>query len=422
VKGRGDFNHTNAAGCHVGSNHDRALALLEFVEHPVALVLLLVTMDGKCWPAVLAKESGDVVGDTLGAGEHEDLAGLVLHDLLDVPEHLVTLLELGNNLDLLSDTVVGGKLHGTDSDLDPVGLVVGSKLADLLGPGGGPHAGLTVGANLSDDLANLRLETHVQHAVSLVEDKVCDAAKIGLAHLEHVDQTTRGSNADFNALSEITDLLALRHTTVDAGVPDAGRLAELADLLLNLDSQLTGGSKDEDDRAVTGCQERLCVDVDDGGETVAESLSGTGLGDTDNVATRESHGPALRLNGGRLGEASSLDLIENVGRKTSLVEGFDGSGDVSAGKSHGVVGAELVDLSLGTGSDGGILLVEGLLELGKSADIVVLLLEASAELAHSVATTEAAATTTSAAASVATIATTVAVAAIISVKKHVSIK
>lgn len=93
-KGLGVCNHTDAAGCHVSGNHDRALAHLELVEHPVALVLLLVTVDGKCWPAVLAKEAGDVVGDTLGAGEHKDLAGLVLHDLLNVPEHLVALLEL----------------------------------------------------------------------------------------------------------------------------------------------------------------------------------------------------------------------------------------------------------------------------------------------------------------------------------------
>jgi len=414
-RGFGVFNHTDAAGSHVSGNHDRALAHLELVEHPVALVLLLVTVDGKCWPAILAKEAGDIVGDALGAGEHKDLAGLVLHDLLDVPEHLVALLELRNDLDLLGDTVVGGKLHGTDSDLDPVGLVVGSKLADLLGPSGGPHASLTVGANLADNLANLGLETHVKHAVSLVEDEVGDAAKVGLAHLEHVDQTTRGSNADLNALSEVTDLLALGHTTVDAGVPDARRLAELANLLLNLDSQLTGGSKDEDDGTIAGCEKRLGVDVDDSGETVTKSLSGTSLSDTNDVATREGHGPALGLNGSGLGEASGLDLVENVGGESSLVESLDGPGNVGTSKGHVVVGAELVDLGLGASSDGRVLLVERLLELGQSADVPLLLLEVGTQLAHPVTATEAAAATARATAVAAVATTTVAVTAVVSV-------
>ena len=414
-KGLGVCNHTDAAGSHVSGNHDRALAHLELVEHPVALVLLLVTVDGKGWPAILAKEAGDVVGDTLGAGEDENLAGLVLHDLLNVPEHLVALLELGNDLDLLGDAVVGGKLHGTDGDLDPVGLVISRKLTDLLGPSGGPHASLTIGANLADDLANLGLETHVKHAVSLVEHEVGDAAKVGLAHLEHVNQATRGSNADLNALSEVADLLALGHTTVDAGVPDARRLAELANLLLNLDSQLTGGSKDEDDRTIAGCEKRLCVDVDDSGETVTKSLSGTGLSDTDDVATRESHGPALGLNSSGLGEASCLDLVENVGGETGLVESLDRPGNVGTGKGHVVVGAELVNVRLGTGSDGRVLLVERLLELGKSADVPLLLLEVGAELAHPVTAATAVATAATTTAAVAAIAATVAVAAVVSV-------
>lgn len=416
--GEGGFcNHTDTTGSHVGGNHDGALAHLELVEHPVALVLLLVAVNRKCGPAILAKETGDVVGDTLGASENQNLAGLVLHDLLNVLEHLVALLELGDDLDLLGDAVVGGKLHGTNSDLDPVGLVVGRELTDLLGPSGGPHASLTVGANLADDLADLGLETHVQHAVGLVENQVGDTAKVGLAHLEHVDQTTGSGNADLDTSGEVADLLALRHTTVDAGVPNARRLAKLADLLLNLDSELTGGSEDEDDRAVAGREERLRVDVNNSGKTVAKSLAGTGLGNTDNIATRESHGPALRLNGSGLSEALGLDLVHDVSREASLVEGLNRPGNVVTGEGHVVVGAELVDIRLRACSDGRVLLVERLLELGHGTEVPVLLLQTSAELTHPVTT--AAATTTAVAStttSVAAIATAIAVAAVISAK------
>jgi hypothetical protein len=42
----GVCNHTDTTGSHVGSNHDGALARLELVQDPIALVLLLVTVNG----------------------------------------------------------------------------------------------------------------------------------------------------------------------------------------------------------------------------------------------------------------------------------------------------------------------------------------------------------------------------------------
>lgn len=104
---RGLFNHTDTTRSHISGNHDGALALLEFVENPVTFLLLLVTVDGEGWPAVLSEEAGDLVGDTLGASEDEALVVLVLHDLLEVLDHLVALLEFRNDLNNLGDAVVG---------------------------------------------------------------------------------------------------------------------------------------------------------------------------------------------------------------------------------------------------------------------------------------------------------------------------
>lgn len=418
---RGVFNHTDTTRSHVSGNHDGALALLEFVENPVTLLLLLVTVDGKSWPAVLSEETSDFVGDTLGASEDEALVVLVLHDLLEVLDHLVALLELGNDLDNLGNAVVGRKVHGTNVDLDPVVLEILSESANLLGPGSGPHASLTVRANLADDLADLRLETHVEHTISLIENEVSNAAKVGLAGLEHVNQTTGSGNTHFDTTSEISDLLTLGDTTVDTGVADARRLAELVNFGLNLDGEFTSRGEDEDDGTVTGGEERLSVDVDNRGQTVGQGLSGTGLGNTDDVATRESHGPALGLDGSRVGKALGLDLVDNVSRETSLIEGLDGLGNVLALDGDLVSLAELVDFSLSALGNGGSLLVEGLLELGKGAHVCetvsmfkwaienmekhtpLLALETGTKLAHSVA---ALATTVAAAAAVTALAAT----------------
>jgi hypothetical protein len=45
-KGRGDCNHTDTTRCHIGGNHNRAFPVLKLTEHPVALSLLFVAVDG----------------------------------------------------------------------------------------------------------------------------------------------------------------------------------------------------------------------------------------------------------------------------------------------------------------------------------------------------------------------------------------
>lgn len=42
----GVCNHTDTTGSYISSNHDGALASLEFVQDPIALVLLFVAVDG----------------------------------------------------------------------------------------------------------------------------------------------------------------------------------------------------------------------------------------------------------------------------------------------------------------------------------------------------------------------------------------
>ena len=348
-------------------------------------------------PAVLAQESGDLIGDTLGACEDQDLVCIILplHDLLEVLNHLVTLLGLADNLDDLGDTMVGSQLHRTDVDLDEVGQEVGSHGANLLGPSGGPHECLTIGTDLANDLANLGLETHVQHTIGLIENQVCDAAEIGLARLEHVNETTRSSNANLNTTRQVADLRALRDTTVNAGVADARRLSELGDFLLNLDSEFTSGGENKNDRSIAGSKKGLGVDVNNRGKAVCQGLSGTGLSDTDDITSGESHGPALGLNGSRRGEALGLDLIHHVAGESGLVESLDRLGDVGSGNGHGVFLTELLNLGGATAGNVRVLLIERLLELGHGAQVPVLFLQVGTEGRHAVTTAAASVTTTS---------------------------
>jgi hypothetical protein len=259
------FVHTDTTGRNVRSNHDGALAGLEFVENPISLVLLLVTMNSylllvwlhcgvggltKCRPSVLTQESGNVVSYTFSACEDEDFIVAIFHDLLEMFDHAVSLFEFRYDLNDLGDSVVCRQVHGTNVDLNEVVQIVASQLTDFLRPCCRPHAGLSVGADLANDFADLRLETHVKHAICFVKDEVSNAAEIGLARLEHVDETARSSNADFDSASKVTNLSALGNTTIDAGVPDAGRFAEFCNFLLNLHCKFSSRGKNENNGTV----------------------------------------------------------------------------------------------------------------------------------------------------------------------------
>lgn len=150
---------------------------------------------------------------------------------------------------------------------------------------------MPVGADLADNLPDLGLETHVQHTIGLVHDKVGDTAQVGFARLKHVNQATGGRDDNLNTTLEITDLGALGGTTVDGGVTNAGvgtvaRKSESANLqlrredvpklralLLDLNGQLTRRSKDKSDRTITRSQEWLAKIVKMSNQTTRMSQS-----------------------------------------------------------------------------------------------------------------------------------------------------
>ena len=249
-------------------------------------------MDSERRPSVLSKVLGDIVGDSLGSGEDDDLSVLV-GDGIEVLDELSSLLEVGADLDELLDVVVGGELHGSDVDLDGVGKEIGSESLNLLGPGGGEEESLSVRSDLSDDLPDLRLETHIEHSVlkrekkrekvselekkkrrsrsrrkiethGLVHDQVGNSSEVDLSGLEHIDKSSRSGDDDLGSSLEIPDLSSLGNSSVDGGVSDSRRLSELGALGLSLDGKLSGRSEDEDDGSVSGGEERLGVDVNPG--------------------------------------------------------------------------------------------------------------------------------------------------------------
>jgi hypothetical protein len=81
---------------------------------------------------------------------------------------------------------------------------------------------LAVWSDLTNNLTNLGLETHVQHAVGLIEDKIRDPAQVGLLRLKHVDQSSGRGDHNLHSTLQVADLGALGGTAIDGSVANAG--------------------------------------------------------------------------------------------------------------------------------------------------------------------------------------------------------
>ena len=79
----------------------------------------------------------------------------------------------------LEDVVVGVESGGPDVDVSVLlSKEVCCQALHLLGPGGAPHQALPVGSDLVHNLADLGLETHVQHSVTIKETLNCDCTVV----------------------------------------------------------------------------------------------------------------------------------------------------------------------------------------------------------------------------------------------------
>ena len=235
------------------------------------------------------------------------------------------LVHILNVLNLLSN-VLRGRTNTSDRQEDIVLQEIPGEHLDIAGEGGGEHERLAVldawHILALNDPANLGLETHVQHAISLVEDQVLDVAKGDSATLDQVDETTGGGNEKIAAALNLAELGANIGTTVDDTWSNPGSVGKLARLVVDLRDKLTGGGKDQGGRvglplaseaSSSSCgwcrwasQEGLGQD----GEQEATSLSRTSLGTSHQVTATHNDGDRVFLNWGGNLVVGELNVLQ----------------------------------------------------------------------------------------------------------------
>lgn len=321
---------------------DWAASSTEHLQSTLTLALGTITVDGGRWEALVDEVIGERICHALGLDEDEGQTSTV--GVKDV-EQDAALVGVLNVLNLLSN-VLGSRSNTADREEDILSEEVACKHLNVPREGGAEHECLAVGGDWHvltlNNAANLRLETHVKHAISLVEDQVLDVGKGDAATLNQIDKTTWRSNEQVTAALNLAKLRANVGTTVDDARTDPRTVGELASLVVDLRDKLTSWSENE--RSWVGLalasEASLLWDVGAGsvleclgedGEEETTSLSGTSLSTSHQITAAHDDGDGVLLH--RCGHlvSSHLDVGDEVVIKRWVGEGGDRLGNALTG-------------------------------------------------------------------------------------------
>ena len=115
-------------------------------------------------------------------------------EMLQIPRHTPTIASIAANalstslrhvLVLVTDIRVGRQRERADGDLDGLLREVACQCLYLSRPGGAPQQSLSVGSNLTENGADLWLETHIQHTIGLIQHQVRHTLEVGSCTTQH---------------------------------------------------------------------------------------------------------------------------------------------------------------------------------------------------------------------------------------------
>ena len=275
----------------IGRHQHLQLATLEIGQCPGAGALALVAVDRGGTDALPGQLFGQAVGAVLGPREHQHLEPLAG---LDEVAQQVALVLLRHQMHALLDQLGGGVAAGHLDITWPMQQAVG-ELTDLVREGRGEQQVLALPRKQCEHLADVADESHVEHAIGLVEHQDLDAGEIDVALADVVEQASGGGHQDVHWLAQGLDLgfdadAAEHHHAGDRQMASVG-----VHRLLDLGRQLAGRGQDQ---AAGATRLRLARAV---GETVqdrqreAGGLASAGLGCGQQVAAVQHQGDGLRL-------------------------------------------------------------------------------------------------------------------------------
>jgi len=205
-----------------------------------------------------------------------------------------------HEIDALVDLVDGAAL-ALRRDLDPLGVLqdLRCELGDIARHGGGEQERLALLGDRADDAAHVADETHVEHAVGLVDDEERHMAQLHVAALDQVEQTAWRGDQDVDAARQGLDLAAITQAADDGAKTQAEAAAVGVEAAGDLDRELAGRRQHERARALGLGALPESGEMLQHGQREGGGLAGAGLGDAQDVATLQQRRNGARLDGRR---------------------------------------------------------------------------------------------------------------------------
>ena len=267
----------DTTGEQVGGDEDTGRTRAELLHDHITLGLVHVSVHGGHREVTGSELVGEPVDLSTGVAEDDSLSDG--NSLVQVREGVeLPVLLLNSNVELLN--TFEGKFVLLDEDADWVAHELGGDLEDVLWHGSGQKDDLGGLWEQLEDVVDLLSETTRQHLIGLVEHEHLHAVGAEDTALDHVVDTSWGTDNDLWAVLESLHVVSYGSTT-NAGVAlDLHEVANSDNDLLDLLSQLTGWGKDQS----LACLD-VWVDLLEDGDREGGSLTSTGLGLGDNVVT-----------------------------------------------------------------------------------------------------------------------------------------
>ena len=214
--------------------------------------------------------------------------------------------------------LVDGHALGLDLAAHGVLLVALGQSIDDTVEGGREQQGLVLTFDVAQHPFDLRKESHVGHAVGLIDDDVCDVVEEDLFAFDEVDEASRGGDDEVDALGQLLDLLFDICAAVHGQDASVEALGNRLQFVLHLGGEFSRGHQGECPRAL------WLGDIDELQHREAErqGLAGPGLGLAADVVAFQGGGNREFLDFEWVLETSALEAVDDLGQQPQISEFF----------------------------------------------------------------------------------------------------
>jgi hypothetical protein len=287
----GNVFHVDTTTGDIGGHQHKHITFFERGKSLCSSGLALVAMNGIGWDADLAELLRQAVCSMLRAGKYNAAGHHLSLDEVNEQLALLTFLDEG---DVLFNPVGGWRFWANVNFYRTVKHSTGQRTNGFR-HGRTEHEVLTLVWNKGENALNVLAETHIKHAVSLVQNEVLHLAQIDMALIVKVQEAAWCRHQNVHTASKGFDLWRLPHASEYDGGIQRKMATVNAQAFSNLGGQFPSGGEHERSNgpSMVGL---FSGEVVENGKGEGCRFSRSSLGDTHDVATRHEGWNCFGLN------------------------------------------------------------------------------------------------------------------------------